>query len=256
MAREIVGSGAAMSGPIRLFDINPKLDRRSLAAAFAKTGRVQIRDVLTEETARNLHTMVSRQTPWGLAWHAGADGPHNVPEPDLRKMAKAEQAAIQQKLYTALKSRDYGFLYAQYPMVWAYLQGWAPGGPHEAVVELINDEPLMALVRDVTKMRDLIKADAQATLYAPHHFLAAHDDSHVAEGWRVAYVLNLCAEDWRPEWGGYLNFYDDEGDIIQGFRPRFNALNLFRVTQRDGVSYVPPFAPHARFAITGWFRNK
>ncbi len=245
-----------MSGPIRLFDINPKLDRRLLAAAFAQTGRVQIRDVLTEETARNLHQLVSRQTEWGLAWHAGADGPHNVPAPDLRKMPQAEQAAIQQKLHAALKGRDYGFLYAQYPMVWAYLQGWAPGGPHEAVVELINDDPLMALVREVTAMNDLIKADAQATLYAPHHFLATHDDSHVAEGWRVAYVLNLCAEDWRPEWGGYLNFYDDEGDIIQGFKPRFNALNLFRVPQRHAVSYVPPFAPHARFAITGWFRNK
>lgn len=245
-----------MSGPIRLLDINPKLDRRPLAAAFAKTGRVQIRDVLTAETARNLHAVVSRQTPWGLAWHAGADGPHNVPEPDLKHMPKAQQAEIQQKLYAALQGRDYGFLYAQYPMVWAYLQGWVPGGPHEAVVELINDAPLMNLVRDVTKMPDLIKADAQATLYAPHHFLATHDDSHVAEGWRVAYVLNLCAEDWRPEWGGYLNFYDDEGDIIQGFRPRFNALNLFRVPQRHAVSYVPPFAPHARFAITGWFRNK
>jgi len=244
-----------MSGPIRLFDINPKLDRRSLAAAFAQTGRVQIRDVLTEETARNLHQLVSRQTEWGLAWHAGADGPHNVPAPELRKMPQAEQAAIQSKLRAAMQGRDYGFLYAQYPMVWAYLQGWAPGGPHEAVVELINDDPLMALVRDVTNMRDLIKADAQATLYAPHHFLAMHDDSHVAEGWRVAYVLNLCAEDWRPEWGGYLNFYDDEGDIIQGFKPRFNALNLFRVPQRHAVSYVPPFAPHARFAITGWFRN-
>ena len=245
-----------MSSPIRLLDINPALDRHALAASFAETGRVQIRDVLTEETARNLHAVVSRQTKWGLAWHAGAEGPHNIPEPELKRMPKEQQAAIQQQLYAAMRGTDYGFLYAQYPMVWAYLQGWAPGGPHEAVVDLINDEPLLALVRDVTGMDDLIKADAQATLYAPHHFLASHNDSHVAEGWRVAYVLNLCAEDWRPEWGGYLNFYDGEGDIIQGFKPRFNALNLFAVPQLHGVSYVPPFAPHARFAITGWFRNK
>lgn len=245
-----------MSGEIRLLDLNPRLDRRALAAAFARTGRVQIRDVLTEETARNLHAVVGRQTRWGLAWHAGEDGPHNVPQSELQKMPQAGQAAIQRKLTAAMRGRDYAFLYAQYPMVFAYLQGWAPGGPHEAVVELINDEPLLALVRDVTKLRDLIKADAQATLYGPGHFLGLHDDSHVAEGWRVAYVLNLCAEDWRPEWGGYLNFYDDDGDIVQGFKPRFNALNLFRVPQRHGVSYVPPFAPQARFAITGWFRNK
>lgn len=252
---ERMWNGAAMSGPIRLLDINPALDRPSLAAAFAKTGRVQIRDVLTQESARNLHQVISRQTPWGLAWQAGGDGPHNVPEPELKRMPATQQAAIQQKLSAALQGRDYGFVYAQYPMVWAYLQGWAPGGPHEVVVELINDEPLMSLVRAVTGMDDLIKADAQATLYAPNHFLAAHDDSHVAQGWRVAYVLNLCAEDWRPEWGGYLNFYDEDGDIVQGFRPRFNALNLFAVPQKHDVGYVPPFAPLARYAITGWFRN-
>lgn len=245
-----------MTGEIRLLDINPKLDRRALAATFAKTRRVQIRDVLTQETARNLFEVISRQTRWGLAWHAGADGPHNVPEPTLRTLPQQEQAAIQRKLTAAMTGRDYGFLYAQYPMVHAYLEGWDPGGPHEAVVELINDTPMMDLVRAVTRMPSLRKADAQATLYAPGHFLATHDDSHVLEGWRVAYVLNLCAEDWRPEWGGYLNFYDDEGDVIQGFRPRFNALNLFAVPQRHAVSHVPPYAPTARYAITGWFRDQ
>lgn len=244
-----------MSGEIRLFDLNPQLDRDALAAVFAETGRVQIRDVLTEESARNLYQVIARETPWGLAWHAAADGPHNVPQPELRALSHAAQAELQSKLTSAMRGRDYAFLYAQYPMVHAYLQGWAPGGPHEIIVELINDLPLMELVRQVTHMPELTKADAQATLYAPGNFLAMHDDSHVAEGWRVAYVLNLCAEDWRPEWGGYLNFYNDDGDIVEGLRPRFNALNLFRVPQRHAVSYVPPFAPHARFAITGWFRD-
>lgn len=245
-----------MPDEIRLFDLNPALDRKALSRAFAGTGRVQIRDVLTEESARNLHRVLAQGTPWGLAWHAGADGPHNIPAPQLRTMGRPAQAGIQTKLTAAMRGRDYAFLYAQYPMVHAYLQGWAPGGPHENLVELINDLPLMELVRQVTRLPSLTKADAQATLYAPGNFLALHDDSHVAEGWRVAYVLNLCAEDWRPEWGGYLNFYDAEGDVIQGFKPRFNALNLFRVPQRHAVSYVPPFAPQARFAITGWFRDK
>ena len=61
---------------------------------------------------------------------------------------------------------------------------------------------------------------------------------------------------WRPDWGGYLNFYDEDGDIVAGYRPRFNALNLFLVPQKHAVSYVPPFAPQARFAITGWFRDR
>lgn len=245
-----------MAGEIRLLDLNPGLDRAALTNAFTATGRVQIRDVLTEQTARNLHAILSSQTPWGIAWHAGDDGPHNVPQDRLRQMPPEDMASLQGKLGSAMTGHDYGFLYAQYPMVHAYLEGWAPGGPHEAVVELINDDPFMDLVREVTGMADLKKADAQATLYAPNQFLALHDDSHVAEGWRVAYVLNLCTQDWRPEWGGYLNFYNDEGDVVQGFKPRFNALNLFAVPQKHNVSYVPPFAPIGRYAITGWFRNQ
>lgn len=245
-----------MSEQIRLFDINPALDRESLTRNFAVDRRLQIRDVLTAESARNLHMILSRQTPWGLAWQAGADGPHNVSQPDLQKLPRQDADNLQRKLGQAMRGRDYGFLFAQYPMVHAYLQGWAPGGPHEALVEIINDDPFMSLVRQVTGLDDLIKADAQATLYAPNQFLAVHDDSHVAEGWLVAYVLNLCAEDWRPEWGGYLNFYDDEGDVIEGYRPRFNALNLFAVPQKHSVTYVPPFAPVGRYAITGWFRNR
>jgi Rps23 Pro-64 3,4-dihydroxylase Tpa1-like proline 4-hydroxylase len=78
----------------------------------------------------------------------------------------------------------------------------------------------------------------------------------VLEGWQVAYVMNFCAEEWRPDWGGYLLFYDEDGDVVAGFKPRFNALNLFRVPQKHSVTYVAPFAPIARFAITGWFRDR
>jgi SM-20-related protein len=52
----------------------------------------------------------------------------------------------------------------------------------------------------------------------------------MAEGWRVAYVLNLTRE-WQPQWGGYLLFHDEDGDVIAGYKPRFDALNLFAVPQ-------------------------
>jgi Rps23 Pro-64 3,4-dihydroxylase Tpa1-like proline 4-hydroxylase len=105
-------------------------------------------------------------------------------------------------------------------------------------------------------MPGLIKADAQATAYTPGDFLSLHTDSHVAEGWRVAYVLNFAPPDWKPDWGGYLNFFDADGDVVAGWRPRFNALNLLKVPQPHNVSYVPPFAPAERIAITGWFRDR
>ena len=245
-----------MSGEIPLFEINPAIDRLAAARAFARDRRVQVRDLLTEAAARTVHRVLSRETPWGLAWHAGEDGPHSLRRRELAAAPPAEMAAVSAKVAASARSRDYAFAYAHYPILTAYQERW---GEHEALdllMEHINAEPMMELVREVTGIPQLVKADAQATLYGPNHFLALHDDSHVAQGWQVAYVMNFCAEDWRPEWGGYLMFYDEEGDAVAGFKPRFNALNLFRVPQNHNVSYVPPFAPLGRYAITGWFRDR
>lgn len=241
---------------IPLFELNPGLDRKRLAAHFAVDRRIQVRDLLTPDTARRIHGILSRQTRWGLAWQAGGDGPHAIQQEQLASLDQSERAKLSSKVVSAMKARDYAFIYAQYPMLRAYLEGWDKDSPHDLLLEHINSEPLLELVREVTGIPELIKADAQATLYGPHHFLGLHDDSHVAEGWRVAYVMNFCLEEWRPEWGGYLMFYDQEGDVVAGFRPRFNVLNLFLVPQKHNVSYVPGFAPADRFAITGWFRDR
>jgi SM-20-related protein len=244
-----------MHGP-RLLDLNPALDVAALAAAFERDRRLQIRNVLTEASAHTVHSILSENTPWGLSWQAGAQGPDRIRREALLAMPADERQARSQATLTAMHRGDYAFSYASYPLVEAYLGKWNPDGPHDMLLEYINDRPVMDLVRAISGIPELVKADAQATLYAPNHFLAVHDDKHSGEGRRIAYVLNLCAEDWRPDWGGYLNFYNDDGDVIAGYRPRFNALNLFAVPQRHNVSFVTLFAALARYAITGWFRDR
>lgn len=244
-----------MDDVIPLFQLNPSLDRASAAQRFATDGRVQIRDFLTDPAAQTIHRVLSSETPWGLAWRAGEDGPHGLRQQEMAALGQSELGQVNRKIAAAMRGRDYAFAYAQYAMLTACKEQWGEHEALELLVEHINDEPLMDLIREVTGITALVKADAQATLYGPNHFLAVHDDSHVAEGWQIAYVMNFCAEDWRPDWGGYLMFYDEEGDVIAGFRPRFNALNLFQVPQKHSVTYVPPFAPLGRFAITGWFRD-
>ncbi len=239
-----------------LFEINPALNTSALAAAFARDGRVQVRNVLTDETARTVREILGRATPWGLAYQAGDDQPVGLRADEFAALTPGQRQSIAAGVGTAVGTGAYGFAYAQYRMLDAYLGNWAPDGPHDLLVEYINAEPFLDLVRTVTGMADLIKADAQATLYAPNHFLAMHSDSHVAEGWKIAYVLNLGLDDWKPDWGGYLLFFDDDGDVVTGYRPRFNSLNLFAVPQQHAVSYVPPFAPVGRFSITGWFRDR
>lgn len=239
-----------------LLDLAPDLDVPALAAAYARDRRVQIRGALTEPSARLIQRILAEATPWGMAWQAGDHGPERIRAEAMAAMPAAERQARSQATVAAMRGSGYAFAYSSYPLVDAYLEKWAPGGPHDALLEYINGPPVLELVRAITGVPELIKADAQATLYAPQHFLAVHNDANAGAGRRVAYVLSLCSEDWRPDWGGYLNFYDEDGDVITGYRPRFNALNLFAVPQRHNVSFVPPFAPLARFAITGWFRDR
>ncbi len=244
----------------KLFEINPALDRTALAEEFAANRRVQVRNVLTDETAREVRGILAGHTPWGIAMQAGiADppGPQQIHAPELRTDAgkqKAQQLA--QAAYGAVAQGDYAFQFGQYSLVQGFQEKWDEGGPHDLLLEHLNAPDYLQLVRDVTGIQELVKADGQATVFAQQQFLGHHIDSHVAEGWRIAYVLNMTIDDWKPDWGGYLQFFDDDGDVVQGYRPRFNSLNLFLVPCPHAVSFVPPFAPVGRFAITGWLRDR
>jgi len=240
-----------------LFQLNSALDIAALNARFTATGRVQLRNVLTDESARELQLVLAQGTPWGIAVGAGPAKLSSF------RAAETRTPEGQQALQAAARSAEqhtargeYGFRFAHYPILEAINEGWDPGGAHELLIEHLNTPAFLEMARGVTGIDSLLKADAQATLFAPNHYLGRHIDSHVAEGWEVAYVLNLSREDWHPDWGGYLLFLDEDGDVVEGFRPRFNTLNLFRVPQPHLVSYVPPFAPVGRLAVTGWLRSR
>lgn len=240
----------------KLFEINPGLDRAALAERFARTSRVQIRDVLTQETATEMLHVLAKGTPWGMATGAGDENRQSFRAQEMRTQEGQQRINAAAMAAQENSARgEYGFRFAHYPIVGAINEGWDPGGVHEIMLEHINAPDFMQLARDVTGIDALHKADGQATLFAPNHYLGRHIDSHVAEGWEVAYVLNFSPPDWHPDWGGYLLFLDEDGDVVEGFRPRFNALNLFKVPQSHLVSYVPPFAPMGRMAVTGWLRT-
>lgn len=239
-----------------MLELNPQLDRSALATEFARTGRVQIRNILTQESARTIQNIVQQQTPWGLVWAAGDEGPTFVKAEQLGQLSQSEAASIQNKIADAVRGDRYALLYSSYPLVAAYLERWNPGSAQEQLLKGINSQSFLDLIREVCAIPEIVKADGQATLYAPGHFLAHHNDSEQERGRRVAYVLNLTVGEWRPEWGGYLNFYDDDFEIIQAMRPRFNSLNLFRVPQVHSVGYVPLFSPIGRYAVTGWARDR
>jgi Rps23 Pro-64 3,4-dihydroxylase Tpa1-like proline 4-hydroxylase len=67
----------------------------------------------------------------------------------------------------------------------------------------------------------------------------------------IAYSLNMTPN-WRPDWGGALQFYDGKSHIEEGYLPTFNALTLFRVPQFHSVTQVAAFGG-SRYSVVGWF---
>src|SRR5687768_3965784 len=101
--------------PIALFELNPDLDRAAAAAEFAATGRVQIRDFLTAPAAGTIHRVLSCETPWGMAWRAGADGPHALRRQQVATTPPEESKRWLDAIGAAMRGGDYAFLYAQFP---------------------------------------------------------------------------------------------------------------------------------------------
>lgn len=234
------------------FQLNPDLNVADLTQQFKAKGRIQIRNALHIDTAEYFRSILQSRTDWGLAWQIGAEGPRALRFAETQALSDTEKQTICQKAGDAVGRGEYGFVYNQYAMLNAYLERWEPEHPLNRLLEHLNDRPFLDLIRQVTGVHSVIKAEAQATNFGPKHFLTEHDDLHSRDPRRVAYVLNLTIPDWKSEWGGFLNFFDQHGNIEAGYKPMFNSLNLFLVPQRHSVSYVAPFAPVGRYAITGW----
>lgn len=238
-----------------ILKINSGLDRHSLAIQFDEKGYVQISDVLTHESALELKRIFALETPWSLVSQVGAMGPlKSIRAEDLGRLRDDGVAIINREVQQA-ENTKYAFIYYSYPLVTAYLERWRPGSMHEQLLEELNSSEFLDLLRDISRVDNVVKADGQATLYAPGHFLWPHTDAETSRGREIAYVLNLTDADWRPEWGGYLNFYDANMDIERAFRPKFNTMNLLKVPRWHSVSEVTSSAPSARYAVTGWART-
>jgi SM-20-related protein len=233
--------------PIRF---NPSLDVETAARIFAKRGRVRIADVLEPSSAARLHGSLSAEVPWRLTYN---EGDKNI---FLDAAALGDLGDLRQhELVRGILSRaqdHFQYLFRSYPIVTAYVQGEDPDLFLHYAFEWLNDARTLEVMRRITGIDTLVKANAQATLYRPGHFLTQHDDSgHSEQRRRVAYVLSMT-RGWRADWGGQLQFLSTDGEIEEVWMPRYNSLALFMVPTPHLVSYVAPFAKQPRYALTGW----
>lgn len=234
--------------------LNPAHDAEALAKTFNEKRRIQISDFLEPESAERVYQCLAEETPWLTAYRDDGQD-HMISEEQLRAMDPHQMQAFQAKLWSQARD-DFEFIYGSYPLNDERLRKQNPDLYLYNWVDLVNSEDMLALIRKITGLSKLKRADAQGTWYRKGQFLTLHNDFDPSdEGKRVAYVMSFCRE-WRPDWGGFLQFYDDEMNITDGFMPRFNAISMFETPQNHSVSFVTPFCGNRRLSITGWFRDQ
>jgi SM-20-related protein len=246
--RTILGPEVSVNVSIRL---NPELDADALAAGYREKRRIQIHDFLDRQAAEKVLADL-HELPWAMAYNDGNDVVQLSAE-RLALLTNEEAAAMMAGIRERARGQ-YQFLYSFFPILNAYFSPDAPRFGIFDFYEFINSEPVLDLIRKVSGLTDIQWADGQATWYKPGHFLKAHTDKQSSEGRLAAYVMNLSPV-WDLDWGGFLQFFDQDGNVETAYKPSFNTLNMFTVPQLHSVSMVSTYVTAERLAVTGWFRS-
>lgn len=228
--------------------LNPALDFESLRRAFAREGRIRVRNVLDPSIADAVANEMAN-LPYKVFCATG-EGVAVIDPAELVRWDRARQTELQRTLAQAA-SRAEGFAYFGYRMT----EAWKAGAPDTALGKFytaLNDEATLRAIRTITGADTFDNVFAQATQYRPGHYLTRHLDDPKGELRKFAFVWGFTRT-WDPDWGGLLQFYDEAGEPTYAYSPGFNTLDLFDVSHVHAVTLVAPFARHPRDAVSGWF---
>ena len=232
--------------------LNPDLDARLYRQVFRHHARVHIPDILAMESAREIFEQLQHSVPWQAHFNDGAKT-YDLHRDQLAVLPDNKKALLVEQLHHKAQL-GFQYLFLNYSISDAVEQRSNPSVELNAFHDFINSDEVLELARTITGIREIEFADCQATLYKPGHFLTEHNDDIERSGRLVAYTFSFTPE-WRTDYGGILHFLDEDGHVNEGYLPKFNALNLFRIPTRHAVSYVAPYAPRGRYSIIGWFKK-
>ena len=234
--------------------INPDLDIDTLTSSFRTDQRLMIENFLLPDVAERIQDACLDSVPYELQYVL--DGKYQSKSPaDLAKLTPQEGQDINTRI-SAAANQGVGFLYD------AYLGSRLKTDPENmqnmklaflhTVFDYIGSNEVVSVIREITGNDDITGAAPQYTRFTPGHFLTRHRDIVPGRGRRIAFVLGIT-KDWHPDWGGLLQFYEENGTPRDAWMPRFNVLSIFAVKHIHAVTYVTPYATAPRLSLTGWF---
>lgn len=234
--------------------LNPELDTRDLAERFSIDERIRVHNVLRADVAERIRQTLLEEV--SFSYITNIDGRNvEIPQQDFRSLSQSQLDEIREKTAAAAAS-GIGFIYEGYRITRQLEPACSENIEFlHSMFDYLNSRTMLDFVQDVTGANDLKSADAQYTRYDAGSYLTRHRDVVEDEQRRFAYVISFN-RDWHPDWGGLLQFFEDDGTPRDAWSPRYNAMSLFDVRHVHSVTYVPPFTPKPRLSLTGWFRSR
>lgn len=242
--------------------LNAALDREALADEYRRDQRIRIDNILQDDIAERIRSILSRGVPFEFAYFL--DGAiRTVSRDEMAGFGAAEKARLSRGLMQNA-AQGIGFLYCRYRVdpgttvadadtdAEADAEADADLRFLREVVEYLNSAEMLDFVRGISGRNDLVRADAQYTRYSAGQYLTRHSDDVQGETRKLAYVFGFT-RNWHPDWGGLLQYFEDDGTPRDAWAPAFNRLVLFDVRHVHSVTYVAPFAGADRLSMTGWF---
>ena len=231
--------------------LSPSLDVEALKGAFAQKRRLRIPGLLDADSAEAVTTAMETFDDWRISVAAGGEM-FELPLKDRKAAEPGKQSWIDDVRVDGANARMQ-YVFDTRRLTVEGLEG-QPADAVSEVPDFLNSPAFITFARSVTGDDRIDFADAQATRYRAGHVLTAHSDEAAGKNRLYAYVLNLTRE-WYADWGGALMFFDENGQIVDGYVPAFNSLNIFQVPRAHAVGQVASFAPKDRLSITGWLRS-
>lgn len=234
--------------------INPDLNTEALAKSYSADKRLMVENFLLPDVAQRMREACLTSVPFDIQYVLD-DKYQSLSQEEAAKYSPEEQRAINNRIFAAA-SQGVGFLYEGYlkSRVKTTLENILDeklAFLHD-VFSYISSEEVLSHIRKITGCDEITGAEPQYTRFTPGHFLTRHRDIVGGRHRRIAFVLGLT-RGWHPDWGGLLQFYQEDGTPRDAWMPRFNVLSIFDVSHIHAVTYVTPFATAPRLSLTGWF---
>lgn len=232
------------------FEFNRNLDFNQFKRDYAVDKRLHIKNIWPIDAAQSISYCLEKKTEYINAYTAGGENFEST-DSKLRGLSQTEYQKFIQRLYHDA-SQGIGFFYGRRLI--------KPEDNHtnqtlKNVARYLNSGEVLEKIRYVSGIKDIEFVSCKATRYLPGHFLTRHNDLHEKEHRRLAFVLGFSPK-WHPDWGGLLQFYQNDGTPRDAWAPTFNSLNIFDVNHVHAVTHIAPFASAPRLTIAGFFRAK